>query len=390
MIRRAHKIRLNPTPGQEAYFYRAAGIARFTWNWALEQYQAAKQRGEKVDWNEFKKEFRERIDAEAPFVREVTKCAPEQAFADLRQAINTYYQVKNKNPKSKLRFPGFRKRGKKVGGFGLANDHFSLEGQTVRVPKLGEVNLAEPLRFGSSRILSGRIKFHAGRWYLVVTVELAVQPVGATGGSVGIDFGLSRLATLSTGEVIETQAHFLRNERKLKLAQRSLSRKRKGSRNRAKAKLRVARCHARITNQRRDFLHKRTTEIVCAFAIVCVEDLCLKGMAQTRLAKSVHDASIGEAVRQLEYKATVVQKVGRYFPSSKRCHQCSHVHDGLTLSDRVWRCSQCGAEHNRDVNAAINIEMEGRRLLAGSGYVGATPVEFAVSTLSFGLAQAAD
>jgi putative transposase len=280
MIVRTHKIRLNPTPEQENYFYRAAGVARFVWNWALEEYRNTKALGAQAEWNDLKKYFNEIKYERFPFVAEVTKCAAEQALADLHQAINTYYKTKQAHPKSKVRFPGRRQRRHKIGGFGLANDKFSVEGHTVRIPKLGPVNMAEPLRFGASaRILSGRVKYSSGHWYLVVTVELSLQVVGASAGhgSLGIDFGLSRFATFSHGEGRETQAYFRRAERKLRILERSLSRKRKGSRRRAKA-----------------------------------------------------------------------------------------------------------------MNAAINILLEGLRLLAGSGYVGASGVEFATSARSFGFAQAAD
>jgi putative transposase len=227
---KAHKIRLNPTLPQEAYFYRASGVARFAWNWALEEYKRRKAAGQEIDWNEIKKEFRARIETEFPFVQEVTKCAAEVAISDLRQAINTYYKTKQANPKSRVKFPGPRKRSKKIGGFGLNNDKFSVSGHTVYVPKLGEVNMAEALRF-DGRILNGRIKEQAGRWYLTITVEIepVAQAVARLPRSVGIDFGLSRFATLSNGEKSETQAHYRQAEGKLKRLQRGLARKKKGS-----------------------------------------------------------------------------------------------------------------------------------------------------------------
>src|ERR1041384_6459418 len=127
---KAHKIRLNPTPEQANYFYRAAGVARFAWNWALTEYKRRKEAGEEVDWNEIKRQFRAKIESDFPFVREVTKCAAEQAINDLRQTIKIYYKTKKQNPKSKVKFPGYRKRGRKVGGFGLNNDKFSTSDHT--------------------------------------------------------------------------------------------------------------------------------------------------------------------------------------------------------------------------------------------------------------------
>lgn len=381
-MKRAHRIRLNPTPEQREYFMRASGVARFAWNWALTEYNLTKSRGKKANWNAIMKAFRSQIDDEFPWVREVTKCAPEQAIADLRQSINTYYKVKKANPKRNIRFPGYRKRSKKIGGFGLNNDQFSVADHMVHVPRLGEVNMAEALRL-DGKILSGRVKERAGRWYVTVLVEIESQPATSPCGSVGVDFGLSRLATLSNGEVSENQTYFCRSERKLKMLQRGLARKTKGSTSRAKWTLRVGRLQEQISNQRSDYLHKFTTSIARRFGVVCVEDLNLKGLTQTRLAKSFNDAGIGEAVRQLGYKASWLQKVDRFFASSKLCSNCGAKNDLLKLSDREWDCLKCGTRHDRDLNASLNIELEGIRLLAGSGYVGATPVELATSGRRF-------
>ena len=386
---KAHKIKLNPTSEQSAYFYRAAGVARFTWNWALKEYHRRKTAGQKIDWNEIKKEFRARIKTEFPFVYEVTKCAAEVAIADLRQAINTYYKTKKANPKSKVKFPDRRKGSKKIGSFGLNNDKFSVSGHTVYVPKLGAVNMAEILRF-KGQIKNGRIKEKAGRWYLVITVkEAAHAPLPQTEASplrsVGIDFGLSTFATISNGEKSETQAQYRKAEGKLKRLQRGLARKEKGSNNREKWKLKIARIHERISNLRNDFLQKFTSEMKRRFSIVCVEDLCLRGWIGLA-GKSTHDAGVGMAIAQLEYKTEEVggklQKVGRFFPSSKRCHVCGYINEDLGLGERHWKCPKCGAEHDRDINGAINVEMEGVSILAGSGYIGERPVEFAAKVLN--------
>lgn len=382
----AHKIRINPTSEQENYFYRAAGVARFAWNWALDEYKRLKSEGKEIKWNDIKICFRANIDEKYPFVREVTKCAAEQAIADLAQAITTYYKTKQSNPRSKVKFPGYRKRGKKVGGFGLNNDKFSMSGHTVKVPKLGEVNMTEELRF-SGKILNGRIKEKAGKWYLVVTVEVdrKIPAPPSEHKSVGIDFGLSTFATLSNGNQSETQAHYRKAEGKLRSLQRGLARKKKGSSNRGKWKLKIGRAYERITNLRNDFLHKFTAELTRDYSIICVETLSLSGLVRTRMAKSFQDAAIGRCIVMLESKAKasggIVQKVDRFFPSSKRCHICGYINKDLMLSDREWKCPNCGTSHERDLNASINIELEGVNLLAGSGYIGVTPVEFAATGL---------
>jgi putative transposase len=373
----AHKIRLNPTPAQEVYFYRASGIARFAWNWALADYRDQKSQGLKADWNVAKKRFRAAIDTEFPFVREVTKCAFEEAFSDLRGAISAYYDAKRAGVK-KVKFPKRRKRSRKIGGFGLANDKFTISDHSIRVPKLGNANMAENLRFDGS-IRTGRIVEDGGKWYAIITVRMD-KPQSTATGSTGIDFGLKTLATLSTGEVYETQGNYRKGQRKLRSLQRSLSRKRKGSCNYRKQKARVSRHHKKMADRRKDHLHKFTTQVAKRYSVVCIEDLSLNGLCRTRLGKSFYDAGIGLAASMLDYKADMVQRVDRFYPSSKRCSACGKTNSALTLSDRFWTCEGCNAYHDRDRNASINIELEGLSLLAGCGYLGATPVEFAAST----------
>jgi putative transposase len=173
-------------------------------------------------------------------------------------------------------------------------------------------------------------------------VEVAPETRNVPAASVGIDFGLSGSATLSDGQVVETQAHLRQSEAKLKRLQRALCRKKKGPKNQKKWKRRVTRFHERVASQCADFLHKLTSSVVAVFGVICVEDLNLKGLCRTRLA----------------------------------------ICDGLTLADRQWECPGCGTVHDRDLNAAINLAMEGIALLAGSGYVGVTPVELLASTVA--------
>ncbi len=383
---RAHKIRLNPTPEQTVYFFRAAGIARFSWNWALDDYKRQKSEGLKADWNDAKKRFRLSIDEQFPFVRDVTKCAFEEAFSDLAKSVGTYYSAKKAGGR-KVRFPGYRKRHKRIGGFGIANDKFRTNGHSIRIPRLGWVNMAEPLRYAGS-IRTGRIVEGGGNWYAVIVVEVE-KPVSTAEGSTGIDFGLKTFATLSTGEVYETQKTYRKGQRKLRALSRSLSRKKRGSANWKKQKARVGRFHRRLSDRRKDFLHKFTTAVTAKYAVVCIEDLNLRGMCRTNLSKSVNDAGIGISVKMLEYKADILQKVGRFYPSSKRCFECGAINANLKLSDRTWTCV-CGSVNDRDHNASKNIELEGVSLLFRDGYTEVTPVKFGASTLVLGSKQASD
>lgn len=377
-IIRAHRIRLNPTPEQKQYFVRCSGVARFTWNWALAEYKRCKGLGRKVNWNLVKKDLRSRIDTEFPWMREVTASAPEQAIGDLRKTISTYYKAKKTNPK--LKFPGRRSRKKGIGGFELSNIYLRINGHSITFDKgrCGAVNMAEALRF-EGKVMAGRIKEKAGHWYLTVTVETD-KPEPAQGkGIVGIDFGLKQFATLSTGKVYETQGHLRQAERHLRGLQRGLSRKKKFSQNWLKAKRKVGRAMGRVANQRTDFLHKFTTEVVQDFTVVCIEDLNLQGLMRSRLAKSFADAGIGEGIRQLEYKANwygaILQRVGRFYASSRLCSVCGWKNESLTLADRVWTCLGCHTVHDRDFNASVNIRLEGVSLLAGGTRIGVTPVE---------------
>jgi putative transposase len=184
---------------------------------------------------------------------------------------------------------------------------------------------------------------------------------------VGIDLGLKDFATLTDAPPVPAPRFFRKGQRKLRKAQRSLSRREPGSNRRGKAKIRVARTHQKIANKRGDFLHKLTTKLVAEHDGICIEDLSLKGLVRTKLAKSFTDASLGEFRRQLEYKSVWNRKhlavIDRWFPSSRMCRDCKAINATLTLSDRKWACV-CGAVHDRDPNAANNIKDEGLRILA--------------------------
>lgn len=194
------------------------------------------------------------------------------------------------------------------------------------------------------------------------------RPLPAPESVAGIDLGLHDAAVLSSGERVAAPRLYRKAQKRLGQAQRGLCRKQKGSRNRAKARVRVARLHQKVGNQRRDFLHQLTTRIIRAHEAVCIENLNTKSLARTKLAKSVLDVGWGELRRQLLYKGAwygvPVVAISRWYPSSKRCHECGARHNGLTLADRIWTCPGCGSILDRDLNAARNIRDEGYRLLA--------------------------
>lgn len=240
----------------------------------------------------------------------------------------------------------------------------------------GQVYLAkcsEPLPIRWSRLLpkgaepsTVTVKLSpAGRWTVSLLVEVDPEPLPPVTNQTGIDLGISALLTLSTGEKVTNPKGYQAKLHKLRKAQKALSRKVKGSNNRQKARLRVARVHAEIADARKDRLHKLTTRLVRENQLIAVESLAVKNMMKNpKLARAISDASWGELVRQLEYKCDwygrTLVKIDRWFPSSKRCNSCGHTVEKLPLNIREWTCSSCDTQHDRDVNAAINILAAGR------------------------------
>lgn len=355
----AHKIALDPNNAQATYFARAAGTARFAYNWALAEWQK-QYAAWKLD-NSLPKPsqaaLRRQLNAikreQFPWMLEVTKCAPQMAIIQLGEAFRNFFAGRAKYPK-------FRKKGADD-RFTLTNDQFSVEGSRIRIPKLGWVRMREPLRFAGT-IMSATISRVADRWFVSIAVDTEDPPKrrAENQGAVGVDLGVSALATLSTGERIPGPKPHKALLDRLRRLSRSLSRKQKGSANRRKARARLARLHARMANIRGDALHKLTSELTRRFHTIAIEDLDVRGMVRNRhLARAIADMGFFEFRRQLEYKAGrrggCVVVADRFFPSSKTCSACGSVQENMPLSIRQWTCPDCGASHDRDLNAARNI-----------------------------------
>jgi putative transposase len=286
---------------------------------------------------------------------EVTKNAPQMAIIQLGQAFENFFA-------GRARYPRFRKKNVHD-RFTLSNDKFNIDGCRIRIPNLGWVRMRETLRF-AGKIMSATVSRVAGRWFVSIAVDTPDSshlPPADNQGAVGIDLGVSALATLSTGEVITgPKPHRALLDRVRRLS-RSLSRKAKGSANRNKARVKLARLHARIAAIRSDALHKLTTDLTRRFHTVGMESLNVRGMVRNRpLARSVADMGLFELRRQLEYKAAlrggILFTADRFYPSSKTCSACGHKLDALPLSVREWTCPCCDAQHDRDVNAAVNLK----------------------------------
>jgi putative transposase len=242
----------------------------------------------------------------------------------------------------------------------------------LRLPKIGDVAVRWSRELPSAPSSVTVTVDPAGRYHASFVVEVPDQPLPRSESEVGIDLGLTMFAALSNGRKVDNPRFARKAARKLRKAQRALSRKRRGSKNRAKARRTVAACHARVCDTRRDWLHKQSTAIIGENQAVYVEDLCVVGLARTRLARSVHDAGWATFVRMLEYKAArhgrSFARIDRWFPSTRTCSVCGRVGEANPLSVREWTCP-CGAVHDRDVNAARNI------LAAGLSGEQTTPVE---------------
>jgi putative transposase len=362
----AHKIRLNPTPEQETYFRRAAGVARLAFNWGLAEWKRQYEAGQKPSALGLKAQFNAIKREQFPFVTEVTKCATEQAFTDLGKAFANYFR-RVKQKAAKKGYPRFKSKKRSTPSFYLANDKFKAEGHWLQVPRLGWVNMAEPLRF-EGKIMGARIRYQGGRWYVAIQVEVEREEAAWNGlQPVGIDVGINRLMTLSSGVEAENQRITRLHERRLRQLNKKLSRQVKGSNNWWKTKRKLGTLHATIRNQRQDYLHKWTTWIASQHGVIGLETLNTAGLLKNRrLAKHIADAAFGEIGRMLEYKQQLhgshVVWIGQFFPSTRLCSGCGWKHEAITLAERVFACQACGLVIDRDLNAAINIEREALRI----------------------------
>ncbi len=362
---RAHKIRLHPTPQQAVYFAKAAGTSRFVWNWALAEWNRQYEAGLKPTALKLKKQFNEIRREQFPWTWDVTKNACDQPFLDLGKAFTAFFEGRARRPKFKS-----KKRSKP--SFYLSNDQFKLGDHRIWIPKLGWVNMAEKLRF-HGKITGARITKTAEWWFISIQVELPDAIPVKRPAAVGIDVGLNRLATLSTGEGVENQAFLKTALKKLRQANKRLHRRKPGSKNREKARRQVARLHYRIACLREDALHKVTTRLANSYGIVGVETLNLKGLLKNRrLARSFSDAALGTLRRLLEAKVAQrggqVIRVDRFFPSSKTCHCCGWKWEAMTLKDRVFVCQNPSCPYyqfpqDRDHNAGQNVLREALRLI---------------------------
>ncbi len=368
---KAFRYRLEPNAEQTHRLSRQAGARRFVWNWALEQrlahYHAT---GKSLDRSELSRRLTglKKRPATA-WLNQIDSQALQQALDDLHRAFKAFFAGRSG-------FPHFKSRKSGKDSFRIPQ-RVRLEKSRLYVPKIGWVRLrvSRPLEG-----VAGAATFKrdaSARWFVSIACRSSVgertRHPGAL-NAIGIDLGIRRLATLSSGKTIPNPRAWRSAERSLRRASRSLSRKQRGSRNRARERVRVARLHARIAQRRNDFLHKATTDLIREFDLLCIEDLNVRGLARTKLSKDLLDAGLREFRRQLTYKSDwngrLLITVDRFFPSSRLCSRCGRRNADLRLSDVRWSC-RCGADHDRDLNAAINLLARGLEMRADAGHADA-------------------
>lgn len=379
MMFEAVKVALDPTPAQERLFLSHAGAARFAFNAGLAHVKEALEAGAKPEWSFYSlvrwwnasKDVLA-VDADGtPWWAENSKEAANTGLRSLASALTNWSKSRRGARKGrKVGFPKFKAKDRATPRFAYTTDFRLIEGdpKALRLPKVGRVHCMEDVaeRVGGARVLRVTVSRRAGRWYAALTVERDDKPVTKPprGGAVGIDLGVKTLATLSDGTVIENPRCLAASERRLKRAQKAVSRKTMGSNRRAKARAKVARIHAHVANQRLDAIHKATTWLAETYSEISIEDLNVAGMVKNHhLAKAVSDAAFAEFRRQLEYKTArtgaVLRVIDRWYPSSKTCSACGAVKVKLSLAERVYKCDGCGLVMDRDLNAAININVAG-------------------------------
>ena len=376
----AVKVALDPSPAQERRLLSHAGAARFAYNATLARVKAAIDAGEIIDWSYYsllrwwnanKDSLAVGEDGE-PWWKKNSKESYARALESLAKGLSNWSKSRRGDRKGRrVGFPKFKAKGRTAPRFTYGTGCFGLvkgDPKALKLPRIGRVHCMEDVakRVGGAKVLRMTISQRAGSWYASLTVEREDKPVAnpPKGGAVGVDLGVKHLATLSDGAVVENPRYLKKSERKLKKAQQALSRKVKGSNRRAKAKAKVARLHAHVANQRSDALHKLTAWLASKYSDISIEDLHVAGMVKNRhLAKHIADAAFGEFRRQLEYKTARTDArlhvVSRWYGSSKTCSGCGSVKAKLSLSERTYTCEDCCLSMDRDLNAAINIEVAG-------------------------------
>jgi putative transposase len=359
IIHKSRRYELKPNKTQRMMFARTAGCTRYAYNWGLAKAKEIKEATGKfpksVELSRMLTLYKQ--EPEFVWLKEVQAVPLFNAIKDLDYAFKRFYKKQNK-------FPVFKKKG--------VHDSFRIARNTketqplikderhVRVPIIGIVKTKEKIAFYGTP-LNATISREADRWYISIACEVEVpEPLPVEGDMIGIDVGLTIFATLSDGTKIDAPKPLNKYLKKLGHLQRQHSKKQKGSNNKKKSAMKIAKLHQKIKNIRKDFSHKLSTELAKTKQLIAVEDLNVKGMVQNKhLSRHISDVGWSQFITMLDYKThwygSQIIKIDRWYPSSKTCSVCGYKADKMPLSVREWICPECGTQHDRDINAAQNI-----------------------------------
>ena len=369
MYHMTYKYRVYPTKKQRRFLAQSFGCARYVWNWALEKRtNAYHNEGESLNFAAMCKRLTQlKKDDEHKWLKDPSSVVLQQSLRNQEQALIHFFE-------GRAKYPNFKhKHGTQSARHTKAAFSYDADTRTLKLAKMPgalNVNWSRELRGEPTAVTIS--KDSAGRYHVSIEFKAPVEDLPKTGSAVGVDVGIASYVTLSTGEKVASPRFLETYYRQLRRAQQKCSRKEKGSQNWKKQKRRVAKIHAKIADKRSDFLHKLTTRLVREHDTICVETLSVKNMQKLRsLSKAISDSAWSEFMRQLEYKCAWygkrLIKIDRWFPSSKRCHHCGHVHEDMPLSVRAFECERCGQHLDRDLNASKNIKAAGLAASASGG-----------------------
>lgn len=367
---RAYKYRLYPTDEQKVLFAKTFGCCRFVYNWGLNlKISAYKEKKETLSNVHITNLMRSELKSKNEWLKEVNSQSLQSALRNLDTAYSKFF----KNPKA-VGFPKYKSRKNKQSFQCPQHCSVNFNSSTISIPKAKNIPAILHRKF-AGKIKTVTISMNpSGRYFASVLVETNITELSVSEireeNTIGIDLGVKEHAVCSDGRIFDNPKNLSHSLELLQRRQRQLSRKQKGSANRDKARIKLARIQERISNQRKDHIHKVTSILTHDSQVytICIEDLNVKGMQQNRkLARNISDASFGMFRSILEYKCRWyginLISIDRFAPSSKTCSKCGYVYDGLTLSNRRWQCPQCGSIHDRDLNAACNIKNFGLKAL---------------------------
>ncbi|ADI73117.1 transposase, IS605 OrfB family [Methanohalobium evestigatum Z-7303] len=370
---KAYKYRMYPNQIQQELIAKHIGACRFIYNWALEnKIKSYEQDGKAISRFELNKQIRV-LKQDHEWLNEINSQSLQGATLNLENAFTKFFREKSG-------FPKFKSKKNPVQSFSVPQYYkVDFENNKVYIPKIGWIKTRLHRSFDGKQRTATITRTPTGKYYISILVDddkqLPQKQTFYEVNTIGVDVGIKDFAVTSDGEKIDNPRYLKNSIERLKVLQKRLSRKKKGSNNHRKLKHQIAKYHEKIANQREDFQHKLSSRLISENQAVALECLNVKGLLKNHnLAQHITDASWSSFVQKLEYKAEWygknIIKIGRFDPSSKICHVCGYYHQDLELKDREWECPDCKTEHDRDINASVNIKkfaLDKQNLISPSG-----------------------